>query len=151
MGDLPVLPESVVAGFAQTPSPGEWYPIHELLTCAGAAPAVCLLSAVEIRATQSTLCVASRSSRAASNLSVSRTATLVTWSQGLHYIELSLTGRVDLDGVHGYRFDVTGIRSDDIGIEVQPLRYRMEEWLVAAERWETTIMVLDHLEQLAEP
>jgi hypothetical protein len=130
------------------PEAGEWYPVHQLLT-AGAddgAPAVCLLSRAEVRATPETVSVAARSSRAAANLALAGAATLVAWAGKPHYVTLRLRDTVaPREGVRGYLFDVAGVRIDDIGIEMRPLEYRMEAWLAAAERWETTSAILDEL------
>jgi hypothetical protein len=134
------------------PEAGEWYPVHQLLTAgsgAGAgsgAPAVCLLSRAEVRATPETVSVAARSSRAAANLARTGAATLVAWAGKPHYVTLALRDTVGpREGVRGYLFDVAGVRIDDIGIEMRPLEYRMEAWLAAAERWETTSAILDEL------
>jgi hypothetical protein len=130
------------------PEAGEWYPVHQLLTAGpdGGAPAVCLLSRAEVRATPETVSVAARSSRAAANLALGGAATLVAWAGKPHYVTLTLRDTVaPREGVRGYLFDVAGVRIDDIGIEMRPLEYRMEAWLAAAERWETTAAVLDEL------
>lgn len=154
------LPEALLTSFAAAPEPGEWGPIHELLSVGGGpgagagqragagghAPAVCLLSAVEIRATPTTLSVAARSGRLAANLDVNPVATLVAWAGNLHYVTLALQRRVRHENVHGYRFGVQDVRIDDIGIETRPLQYRMHERLAVAERWDLTRAVLDELD-----
>ena len=148
------LPEELLAALCGAlPEAGAWYPVHQLLTAglAGGAPAVCLLSLAEVRATQATVSVAARSSRAAANLPVTGTATLVAWAGKPHYVTLALRDTAaPRGGVHGYLFDVREVRVDDIGIEMRPLEYRMEAWLAAAERWETTSAILDELAVRAE-
>lgn len=143
------LPGALLAALGGAlPEAGEWYPVHQLLTAglAGSAPAVCLLSRAEVRAAPATVSVAARSSRAAANLAVSGTATLVAWAGKPHYVTLALReSAAPRGGVHGYLFDVREVRVDDIGIEMRPLEYRMEAWLAAAERWETTSAILDEL------
>jgi hypothetical protein len=140
-----VLPGALLDALRGLPRAGEWYPVHQLLTAADGPPAVCLLSQAELRAAPTTMCVAARSSRAAANLAVRPSATLVSWAGGLHYITLDLRDTAERDGVHGYLFDVRDLRTDDIGIELIPLQYRMEAWLTAAERWETSNAVLEDL------
>jgi hypothetical protein len=140
-----VLPDSLLDAFRGLPRAGAWYPVHQLLTAAEGPPAVCLLSLAELRATPTTVSVAARSSRAAANLAARGSATLVSWAGRLHYIGLDLRESVERDGVRGYLFDVREVRTDDIGIELSPLQYRMEAWLAAAERWETSSAVLDEL------
>ncbi len=144
-----VLPESLLGSLATTPRAGEWYPIYELLSAdAGGPPAVCLLSAVEIRATSASVSVASRSRRLATNLETNPTTTLVAWEGNLHYITLALETRIELEGVGGYRFAVQDVRVDDIGIATRPLQYEMQERLIAIARWELTHAVLDELDDL---
>jgi hypothetical protein len=143
------LPEDLLAALGGAlPEAGEWYPMHQLLTAGpDGGPAVCLLSRAEVRATPQTVSVAARSSRAAANLAVSGTATLVAWTAAKpHYVALTLRDTVAArEGVHGYSFGVGGVRIDDIGIEMRPPEYRMEAWLAAAERWETASAVLGEL------
>ena len=107
---------------------------------------MCLLSSVEVRATPTTLSVATRSTTAAANLAAQGSATLVTWAGVPHYVQLDLRASADLDGVHGYFFGVREVRTDAMGIAVRPLQYRMENWLAAAERWETVRTLLDVLD-----
>lgn len=147
------LPEELLAALSGAlPEAGAWYPVHQLLTAGlDGVPAVCLLSRAEIRATQTMVSVAARSSRAAANLAVTGTATLVAWAGKPHYVTLELRDTVaPRMGVRGYLFDVREVRIDDIGIEMRPLEYRMEAWLAAAERWETTSALLDELAVRAE-
>ncbi len=126
------LPEALLARLGGEPRVGEWYPIYELLSvgggasasagagqqagAGGAAPAVCLLSAVEIRATPTTLTVAARSNRLAANLATNPAATVVAWEGDLHYVTLALQARAQRENVHGYRFTVQDVRVDDIGV-----------------------------------
>lgn len=153
------LPEALVSALGGAlPEAGAWYPVHLLLTAGavggptGSAPAVCLLSRAEVRATPATVSVAARSTRAAANIAVTGQATLVAWAGKLHYVTMSLRDTVAArEGAHGYLFDVRDVRVDDIGIELRPLEYRMEAWLAAAERWETTSAILDELAVLAGP
>jgi hypothetical protein len=142
---MKALPDRLLDVLNTMPRTGQWHPIHQLLTAGDGPPAVCLLSSAEIRATPTTVCIAARSTTAAANLASRGFATVVSWAGEVHYVLLDLRATMELDGVHGYRFDVREVRIDALGIAVRPLQYRMEEWLVAAERWATTRAVLDAL------
>ncbi len=147
--DVPELPAVLLRGSDSGLEPGTWHPIFQLLTAgtAGAAPTVCLLSAVELRATPAAVLVAARSRRAAANLAVNPLATLVAWDGQLHYVALELRDRIERENVFGYAFAVGDVRIDDIGVATRPLQYQMQEHLATTERWSLTLAVLRELLQ----
>lgn len=144
------IPEAVRAAFAVRPEPGEWYPVHSLITCGAAEPAVCLLSSIELRAGRATISVASYSSRAARNLADNPWATLACWAGGIVALTLELRDVIDREGVYGYLFDVRRSRSDDIGVPMRPLAYQATEDLPQLERWDISLALLDELDALAD-
>lgn len=145
-----LIPAAVRDALAVRPEPGQWYPIHSLVTCGTAEPAVCLLSSIELRAGRTTISVASYSSRAARNLADNPWATLACWADGIVTLTLQLRDGVERDGVYGYLFDVRRSRNDDIGIPMRPLVYQATDSLPQLERWDVSLALLDDLDALAD-
>jgi hypothetical protein len=148
MSDSPV-PAPVRAALAIRPEVGQWYPVHSLITAGRSAPAVALLSNTELRAGADWIAAACYSSRAAANLVEHPWATLMVWANGMYDLTLELREGLVRDGVHGYLFSVRRTRTDDIGIPMKPLEYRVEEHLSRLERWDVSAAVLDAIEALA--
>ncbi len=108
---------------------------------------VCLLSRTELRATATEVEVVVASSKARRNLAASRRATLVAVTgHAAHYLGLEVRDLLEDEDMLAARLGVTRVLRDDLGVELHPMRFRVEERLRVEERWEATSALLDQLD-----
>ena len=118
-----------------------------LLTCdATGLVDVCLLSRTEVAPAPDGVRAVVASTKARRNLAASGRATLVVVSgDAAHYLGLEVRRTVEGDGAVGVELGVVRYLRDDVGVELHPLRFRAEERLRVAERWERTAALLARL------
>ena len=143
----------VAALFAGTPSLGELDQAFLLLTVADSgAVDTCLLSRMELRpgSRGDELAAVVSSRRARANLAARPVATLVAVADDeLHTLTCEVTARLDAQGATALALRVTGHRTDGLGIELTPMRYRVAEKLRVVERWDRTEKLLGLLDSAA--
>ncbi len=109
---------------------------------------VCLLSRTELRATTSSILLVVVSSKARRNLDSSGQATLiVVCGNAANYLYLERLRAIAADGILALEFGVVRALHDDLGVELQPMMFRVEERLRIAERWSRTEALLGRLER----
>ncbi len=139
---LPIPPE-VIAALDGTAEPGRREAMSMLLTVdADGVPDVCLLSRTELDADPDELRVVITGRKARANLARGSRATLVVFAGAFTYLALRHTGTVD---ERGFRFEVTRVLRDDIGVPVQPATYLVEPGLAEAESWDQTAALLQRM------
>lgn len=146
---MPELPADVVATLAGSPPLGELDQGFLLLTAdAEGIPDVCMLSRAEVEADASEVRVVVASRKATANLARGGRATLVVVARGVpHYVALSLLRAAGADGATGFALSVTRVLRDDLGVELYPMLYRVEEWLMGAERWDRSRALMSALRE----
>ncbi|MHB8244288.1 MAG: hypothetical protein ACYDGN_02885 [Acidimicrobiales bacterium] len=146
---IPVPPE-VVATLAGHPAVGALDQAFVLVTVDDeGVPDICLLSRSEMDADsrQVRAVVAGRKARA--NLARSGRATLIVVAGGVPtYLALRCGAMVEREGAVGVALSVTRVLRDDIGIELHPIMFRVEERLAATERWDRSTALLGELRRL---
>ncbi len=146
---IPVPPE-IVAVLEGRPDIGTLDQAFILLTVDDEGVAdVCLLSRSEMEADpgEVRLVVAGRKARA--NLGRSGQATLVAVAGGVpNYLALRTRATVEADGALAVALSVTRVLRDDLGIELHPIMFRVEERLAVTERWERSTALLGELRRL---
>lgn len=144
------LPSPVVAALSGDATVGEWEPAHLLVTVNDeGVPDVCLLSRTELTTAGGRLRVVVASRKGRANLARTPTATLIAWADGLYYLAARVMRQVEVDGAAGYELAVTRVLHDDVGVALEPMRFRVEPWLSAAERWDRTVAAFELLEASA--
>lgn len=107
---------------------------------------VCLLSRAELRAARDGLAAVVASRRALANLDRHPVATVVVvCDDTVHSLVCRVTDRVEGDGASAVALAVERHGTDGLGIELQPLRFRVEDRLRIDERWEHTDALLAEL------
>lgn len=143
MSDLAAL-------FGGMPKVGELDQAFVLLTVASSgAVDTCLLSRMEVRPGVDGLGLAAVvvSRRARANLAARPVATLIAvGNDEMHTLTCSVAARVDAEGASAFALQVTEHRRDGLGIELTPMRYRVDEKLRVAERWDRTDKLLAMLD-----
>jgi hypothetical protein len=142
-----VVPDDVQAAIAGLPAVGELDQVFILLTAAPDGPIdVCLLSRTELHATRTRVLLVTRSSKARRNLAASGRATLIAMTGGAaYYLALEMRHTIEEGGELAAEFAPARILRDDLGVELQPARFRVEERLRAVERWEESASLLGRL------
>jgi hypothetical protein len=141
------VPEDVQAAIAGLPAVGELDQVFILLTAAPDGPIdVCLLSRTELQATPARVLLVTRSSKARRNLAASGRATLVAMTgAAAYYLALEVCHTIEEDRAVAAEFAPVRVLRDDLGVELQPARFRVEERLRAGERWEKSASLLGRL------
>ncbi|HWG64908.1 MAG TPA: hypothetical protein VG253_24750 [Streptosporangiaceae bacterium] len=141
------LPEDVLAAIAGLPAAGELDQVFVLLTADPDGPIdVCLLSRTELQATPTTVLLVTRSTKARRNLAASGRATLIAMTGGAaHYIALEIRRTIEDEGALAAELAPVRVLRDDLGVELQPARFRAEERLRVEERWDRTTALLSRL------
>lgn len=144
------VPPEVVATLAGRPAVGALEQAYVLVTVDDeGVPDICLLSRSEMEADteQVRAVVAGRKPRA--NLARSGRATLIVVAAGVPtYLALRSGAMVERQGAVGVALFVTRVLRDDIGIELHPIMFRVEERLAATERWDRSTALLGELRRL---
>lgn len=148
---MTALPTAVVDALAGLPVVGELDQAFVLLTAGREGPIdVCLLSRTEVRTQEDRVLVVTRSGKARRNLEETGRATLVAVvGDEAHYLALALRRRLEEDGALAAELQVERSLCDSLGVELQPLRFRVEARLEVEERWERTTALLDRMERRA--
>jgi hypothetical protein len=140
-----LVPPAVVAALAGPPLVDTWQTVSMLLTATPEGIVdVCLLSKAEIEAHPDVvlLAVASRAARA--NITRSRHATLVVFDAGTaaYYLAVELLAQVSETDADGLAFGVVRVLTDDVGVALQPPRYRVDGHLPVSEDWDRSARLL---------
>ena len=146
---MTLISEEVRGAIDGSPACGDLDQAFALLTAGPGGPIdVCLLSRTELRATPTTIRLVVAGSKARRNLLASGPATLmVITGNAAHYLALDRQRTVEADGAFAAEFGVVRQLRDDLGVELHPILFRVEERLRIEERWERTSALLDQLEQ----
>lgn len=107
---------------------------------------VCLLSRTEVETTPSSLCIVVASTKARRNLHATGRATFVAVAgDAAHYLALRAIRLVEEEGAMAAELEVERELRDDLGVELHPIRFRVEERLRTDERWDRTSKLLARL------
>jgi len=107
---------------------------------------VCLLSRTEVDTSISGLRLVVSSTKARRNLHALGRATLVVVTgNAVHYLALELRGFVEDDGAMGADLELVRDLRDDIGVELEPMRFRLDKRLQDDENWGRTNDLLAQL------
>jgi hypothetical protein len=108
----------------------------------------CLLSRMELRPAGDGFAAVVASRRARANLASRPVATIVAvCDDEMHTYSCQVDARVDADGAAAFALRIRDHRGDGLGIELTPIRYRVEERLQVEERWDRTDRLLQLLGQ----
>lgn len=145
------VPGGVQAAIAGLPVAGELDQVFVLLTAAPDGPIdVCLLSRSELHATPTRVLLVTRSSKARRNLAASPRATLIAMTgAAAYYLALETRRTIEEDGAVAAEFEPVRVLRDDLGVELQPARFRVDERLRIEERWEKSASLLGRLAALS--
>lgn len=145
---MTVVASDIVDCLAGSPPVGELDQAFLFLT-AGPAGVVdtCLLSRMELRVTSYGFAAVVGSRRARANLSERPVATIVAvCGDEAHTFTCGVEARLDEEGVSAFALGLREHRRDGLGIELLPMRYRVEAKLRVQERWDRTAELLQQLE-----
>lgn len=145
------VPDDVQATIVGLSAAGELDQVFILLTAAPDGPIdVCLLSRTELHATPTKVLLVTRSSKARRNLAALGRATLIAVTGGAaYYLALEIRHTIEEDGTVAAEFAPVRVLRDDLGVELQPARFRVEERLRVQERWEKSASLLSRLAALS--
>lgn len=141
--------DSVARCFGGTPPAGELDQAFLFLTVnpVGAVD-TCLLSRMELRPAGYGFAAVVTSRRARENLASRPVATIVAvCDDEMHTYSCQVDARVDADGAAAFALGIRDHRGDGLGIELTPIRYRVDERLQVEERWGRTDRLLHLLGQ----
>jgi hypothetical protein len=144
-----VTTDSVAGCFGGTPPAGDLDQAFLFLTVnpAGAVD-TCLLSRMELRPAGYGFAAVVASRRARANLASRPVATVIAvCDDEMHTYTCQVDARVDADGAAALALGIRDHRRDGLGIELTPIRYRVEERLRVDERWDRTDRLLQLLDQ----
>lgn len=144
---MTALPEEVREVVDGLPAVGQLDQAFSLLTVdPDGVVDVCLLSRTEVATAGTRLRFVVGSSKARRNLRASGRATLVAVSgDAAHYLALQLVRSLEEDGAMAAELDVVRSLRDDLGVELLPMRFRVDEKLRMIERWDRTGELLERL------
>ena len=107
---------------------------------------VCLLSRTELASTGSRVRLVVASTKARRNLKASGQATLVAVvDNAARYLALKVERTVEGDGAMAVEASPVRLLTDDLGIELRPILFRVDERLRVDERWDRTERLLSEL------
>ena len=107
---------------------------------------VCLLSRTELETTSTSVRLVVASTKARRNLGSTARATLIAVSgHAAHYLSLRVSRNLEAEGAAAVELEVERDPRDDLGVELQPMRFRVEERLAVLERWDRTRDLLARL------
>ena len=113
---------------------------------------VCLLSRTEVATTSDVVRVVVGSRKARRNLQATGRATLlVVANDAAHYLALALGRTLEEDGAMAAELGVVRSLRDDLGVELLPMRFRVDEKLRVLERWDRTASLLVRLAETGQP
>lgn len=113
---------------------------------------VCLLSRTEVEATPSSLRVVVASTKARRNLRATGRATFLSVTDGAaHYLALRTRHVIEEEGAMAADLQVERDLRDDLGVELHPILFRVEERLAVEERWDRTRRLLARLAEEVVP
>lgn len=143
------VPPQVIETLRGSPSLGQLDQSLLLVTVdTDGVPDVCMLSRAEVEATPDEVRAVVASHKARANLVGGDRATLVIVAGGIpHYLALRRQRMAVGDGAVAYAFSVTRIVQDDFDIELHPMLFRVEKWLVDTERWDRSQTLLRALDE----
>ncbi len=141
------LPAEVRRGLEGEPAVGALEPAFALLTVDDAGRVdVCLLSRAEVDASPSTLRVVVAGAKAQRNLRATGRATfLAVADDAAHYLALRVRRVVEEQDATAAELEVERVLRDDLGVQLDPMRFRVEPRLAIEERWERSRRLLDRL------
>jgi hypothetical protein len=144
-----VTTDSVADCFGGTLPVGDLDQAFLFLTVSAAgAVDTCLLSRMELRPASYGFAVVVASRRARANLADRPLATIVAvCGDEMHTFTCQVDARVDADGAAAFALGIRDHRRDGLGIELTPIRFRVEERLRVDERWDRTDQLLQLLGQ----
>lgn len=146
------IPDEVLACIDGVAEVGALDQAFVLVTSASGGPVdVCLLSRTELRATPTSIRLVVASTKARRNLDASGRATLIVVAgNAAHYLGLELGHTIEEDGALAAELEVVRALRDDVGVELHPIRFRVDSRLRVEERWERTTRLLDRLEHAGQ-
>jgi hypothetical protein len=141
------VPAEVRQALEGTPEVGTLDQVFVFLTAAPDGPIdVCLLSRTEVRTSESSVQVVVASTKAQRNLEACGRATLIAVAGNAgHYLSLELRRAVVAEGATAAELEVVRYLRDDLGVELDPMRFRVEPRLQIEERWDRTASLLQRL------
>lgn len=145
---MPAIPPDVVTALTGSPVPGALEPAFVLLTVSPERSVdVCLLSRSELTPVEGGILAVVASRRAGRNLADTPTATLVVVAENrAYYLTLHVRRRLEEEGAMALELMSSDTVVDDIGVELQPMRFRVDERLPRIEQWDRTSRLLRRLE-----
>lgn len=143
------VPAAVRAALEGRPVVGELDQAFLLLTVDGTgAVDACLLSRTEVEARDRAIRVVVAGTRVRRNLRASGKATLVAVAgNAAHVLALELRRTIEDDGALAAELGVVRATRDDVGVTLEPLRFRVDERLRDDERWDRTAALLGRLDR----
>jgi len=143
------LDAGLVASMQGTPTVGTLDPAFALLTVDEEGSVdVCLLSRTELRASERSLGIVVASSKARRNLRSRGRATLLAVVDNVaHYLTLLVEQMIEEEGAMAVRMTPLRHLRDDLGIELHPILFRVDERLEVMERWERTGWLFQRLDE----
>lgn len=141
------VPPEVAAALAGRPAVGQLDQAFPLLTADPTGLVdVCLLSRTEVEPLPDAVRVVVASTKARRNLTATGRATLLAvCDDAAHYLGLELRRSVEADGALAAELAVVRALRDDVGVELHPLRFRVDARLEVAERWDRSAALLARL------
>lgn len=113
---------------------------------AGERVDVCLLSRTEVEATPSWFRIVAASTKARRNPDATGRATsLALAANAGHYLAVRARRIVEEEGAMAVEREVERAHRDDLSVEMQLIRFRVEERLAVEERWNSTRRLLASL------
>ena len=147
-----LVPSEIISVIEGRPVAGTLDQAFVLLTVdAEGVPDVCLLSRAEIESDDREVRMVIASRKARSNLGRSVRGTLIVVVNGVpNYLALVRRATVEGRGALGVAATVTRVIRDDIGVELHPMTFRVDEQLEVVERWEHSEALFEELRRLAD-
>ena len=144
---MTTFPPEVAAALTGRPTAGQLDQAFPLLTADPTGLVdVCLLSRTEIEPVAGGVRVVVVSTKARRNLAATRRATLLAvCDDAAHYLGLELGRSIEAEGVLTAELAIVRALRDDVGVELHPLRFRVDTSLEVAERWDRTAALLTRL------
>lgn len=141
------VPRELRALVSGQPVVGEMEQAFLLLTSSADGPIdVCLLSRAELEATESAIRLVTRSRKARKNLDDTRRATLVAvHGDTAHYLALEVQRSIEDGTAAAIELVVVRHLADSLGVDLEPLLFKVEGHLAVEERWDQTAALLGRL------
>ena len=145
---MPHLPPEAVGALSGLPVVGTMDQAFVLVTVDPDGVAhICLLSRAEITTGADAVRLVVTSRKTSANLVATRRATLVVVADdAAHYAAMRVERLISDEGALAVELRAERVRRDDLGLELHPIRYRVEQRLELEERWDRNERLLARLE-----